>query len=240
MRRVLVRVAVLALGATGIAVAAGCGQEALRPNDNLVNGKQLFVAKCGSCHTLARAGTKGTVGPNLDAAFSQSLRDGMGRSTVRGVVVHQILFPYTLKNQTTGTQMPAKLVKGENASDVAGYVASVSSKPGKDAGLLASAVKQAGAGKPIAEQNGTLQIDADPTGQLAYVSNKATGQPGPVTFKMQNKASIPHDLVVQGPGVTGKTPVQQGGGTGQFKATLQAGAYTYYCSVDGHRAAGMT
>src|SRR3954453_13518373 len=154
-------VVLLALGAAGVAALAGCGQEATRPDDNLVNGKQLFVAKCGSCHTLARAGTKGMVGPNLDDAFRQALKDGMGRSTVRGVVEHQILFPYTLKNQTTGTQMPAKLVKGENPPDVAASVASVSSKPGKDAGLLASAVKQAGAVKPIAEQNGTLQIDAD-------------------------------------------------------------------------------
>jgi plastocyanin len=235
MRRVLL----LALGAAGVAAVSGCGQEATRPDDNLVNGKQLFVSKCGSCHTLARAGTKGTVGPNLDAAFSQSLKDGFGRSTVRGVVEHQILYPYTLENQTTGTQMPAKLVKGEDASDVAAYVALTSSRGGKDAGLLASAVKAAGAGKPIAEQNGTLQIDADPTGQLAYVSNKATGQPGPVTFKMQNKSSVPHDLVVEGPGVQGKTPIQQGGGTGEFKASLKAGSYTYYCSVDGHRAAGM-
>ena len=235
MRTVLL----LALGAAGTAALAGCGQEATRPDDNLVNGKQLFVAKCGSCHTLARAGTKGTVGPNLDAAFQQALHDGMGRSTVRGVVEHQILFPYNLRNQTTGTQMPPKLVKGENASDVAAYVASVSAKPGKDAGLLASAVKQAGAGKPIAEKNGTLQIDADPTGQLAYVSNKATGTPGPVTFKMQNKSGVQHDLVVQGPGVNGKTSIESNGGTGQFTATLKPGTYTFYCSVDGHRQAGM-
>src|SRR3954447_638895 len=236
MRTVLL----LALSAAGTAVLAGCGQEATRPNDNLVNGKQLFVAKCGSCHTRARAGTKGTVGPNLDAAFTQALHDGMGRSTVRGVVEHQILYPYTLKNQTTGTQMPAKLVEGEDANDVAAYVAMVAAHGGKDTGLLASAVKAAGAGKPIAESNGTLQIDADPTGQLSYVSNKATGQAGPVAFKMQNKSSVPHDLVVQGPGVQGKTPIQVNGGTGQFTATLKAGSYTYFCSVDGHRAAGMT
>ena len=69
--------------------------------------------------------------------------------------------------------MPAKLVTGREAPDVAAYVASRRSrKPGKDAGLLASAVQQAGAGKPIAEKNGVLQIDADPTGQLAYVSQR--------------------------------------------------------------------
>ena len=30
------------------------------------NGQVIFKAKCGSCHTLAAAGTTGTVGPNLD------------------------------------------------------------------------------------------------------------------------------------------------------------------------------
>ena len=233
------RVVLLALSAAGVAALSGCGQEASRPNDNLVNGKQLFVQKCGSCHTLARAGTKGTVGPNLDDAFRQALVDGMGRSTVRGVVEHQILYPYNLKNQTTGTQMPPKLVEGEDASDVAAYVAQVSAKNGKDAGLLASAVKQAGGGKPVAAANGVLQIDADPTGQLAYASKAATSPPGPVTFKMQNKSQVPHDLAVQGPGVSGKTPIVSNGGTGQFKATLKPGTYTYFCTVDGHRAAGM-
>ena len=44
-------------------VAGGC---AVSPGSaNLVNGKKQFVAKCGSCHTLARAGTTGIVGPNL-------------------------------------------------------------------------------------------------------------------------------------------------------------------------------
>src|SRR4051794_16555927 len=162
------RLVLLALGAAGVAAVAGCGQEATRPDDNLVAGKQLFVAKCGSCHTLARAGTKGTVGPNLDDAFRQALADGMKRSTVRGVAEHQILYPYNLKNQSTGTQMPPKLVKGDKAGDVAAYVAISTAKAGKETGLLASAVKSAGAGKPIAEQNGVLQIDADPTGQLAY------------------------------------------------------------------------
>src|SRR3954452_25513927 len=100
MRRVLsLRAAVPALGAVVIAVAAGCGQEAVQSSDNVVRRKKLFVAKCGSCYTLAREGTKGTVGQDLDAAFRQSLKDGLDRSTVRRVVQHQILRPYTLKGR---------------------------------------------------------------------------------------------------------------------------------------------
>ena len=46
---------------------------------DLVHGKQLFVQRCGACHALARAGTRGTVGPDLDDAFAQSLDDGFER-----------------------------------------------------------------------------------------------------------------------------------------------------------------
>src|SRR3954470_13897087 len=137
----------LIAAATAVTIAAGCGQAVTTDNDNLVAGKQKFVAKCGSCHTLARADTKGTVGPNLDAAFRQPLRDGQGRTTVRGIVHEQILYPAQLKSHSTGIQMPAKLVKGQDADDVAAYVAFVVSRPGQDTGLLKDAVKKAGGGQ---------------------------------------------------------------------------------------------
>ena len=80
-----------ALGAA-IAVAAGlaaCGGIVNR-EPNLIAGKTAFVEKCGACHTLNRAGTTGVSGPNLDAAFQQSIAAGMKRSTVEGVVHKQI------------------------------------------------------------------------------------------------------------------------------------------------------
>ena len=44
-------------------------------NGDRIRGKELFVKGCGSCHTLADAGTTGTIGPNLDYAFVQSRID---------------------------------------------------------------------------------------------------------------------------------------------------------------------
>ena len=61
---------------------SGCAVK--HPTANLVNGKKLFVAKCGSCHTLAHAGTNGVVGPNLDDAFRQDRADQLRSSDIRG------------------------------------------------------------------------------------------------------------------------------------------------------------
>ena len=218
------------IGAAPLVSACGVkNQEA-----DVVAGKQLFVKKCGACHTLARANTKGTTGPNLDEAFQRPLSEGFGESAVRGVIYKQILFPDRLPN-AQGVKMPPKLVSGADAQDVAAYVASVAAKPGKDTGLLANAVKAAGGGTAT-EKNGVLSIAADPNGQLAYVAAKAVGQAGPVTIEMPNKSGIQHDIVIDG---LGKGPVVSNG-VSSFKATLQAGkTYTYYCSVDGHRQAGM-
>jgi mono/diheme cytochrome c family protein len=226
----------LRAGFAGLAVAgaalalSACSAQPEADNANLISGKQLFVQKCGSCHILGRAQTKGTTGPNLDEAFQRALKDGMKRSDIKGAVHEWILHP----NQNG--VMPAKVVTGDDAHDVAAYVAQSVAAGGKDTGLLATAVKPAGSGKPIAEQNGTLQIDADPNGQLAYVSNQATGSPGQITIKMANKTGTPHDIVIDG---KGKGEVVTNGGTSQFSANFTAGTYTFYCSVDGHRAAGM-
>jgi mono/diheme cytochrome c family protein len=224
-----------AAGAVLAVLLGACGsQSATTPNDNVVAGKQLFVQRCGSCHTLARAGTKGSVGPNLDAAFARSLHDGLGRSTVRGVVAEQI------KHPARGGKMPPNLVKGDQVKDVAAYVAISAAAEGEDSGLLASAVKAAGSGKPAVEQNGVLEIDADPSGQLAYVTKEASAKPGSIEIKMGNESSVEHDIAVEGGGVSGKGAVVGKGGTSEFKLSdLPAGTYTYFCTVQGHRAAGM-
>jgi mono/diheme cytochrome c family protein len=120
--------AALAAAAVALALAA-CG----RDEDDLSNGKALFTERCGSCHMLARAGTQGQVGPSLDAAFRTALAAGEGRQTVEGIVHSQILHP------RKSSQMPAGLVKGSDAEDVAAYVAFAAARVGEDQGALAQA-----------------------------------------------------------------------------------------------------
>ena len=199
-----------------------------------IAGKQAFVKKCGSCHILNRAGTKGLAGPDLDEAFRQSLADGLGTDGVRGLVRQQIAHPSMAGVEGAGV-MPADLAKGEEAENISEYVAAVVSKSGKDAGLLGAAVKEAGAGKPIVAKGDTLTIPADPSGALLYDSKAAMAEAGTLKLVMTNESGVPHDLVIDG---KGKTPVIPKGSV-DFSAKFTPGDYVYYCSVPGHRPAGM-
>ncbi len=225
------------LVAGGLVTALGaCTLKEDEPN--LVAGKQLFVQRCGACHELDRAETEGRAGPDLDAAFVGAVRDGLGRDAIGGMVRQQIAHPAKVP-PTSPIYMPADLVKGEEARDVAAYVAAVAAQPGRDTGLLATAVKKPGAGKTVVARDGVLRIPADPNGQLAFVSARATAQSGRVTFVMPNPAPVPHNIAVEGGGLDQRGPVVGQGGTSRVTATLGPGKYTYYCSVEGHRAGGM-
>jgi plastocyanin len=145
------------------------------------------------------------------------------------MVLNQIAHPLR------GSAMPADLVKGDDARDVAAYVAYAAARPGQDTGVLATAA-QPKKGPPIAAKGGTLTIPADPTGGLAYTSDKATSPPGAIKFVSPNESPIQHNIALKG-GATG--PVVGSGGTSTFTATLKAGSYEFYCSVPGHEAGGM-
>jgi mono/diheme cytochrome c family protein len=229
-------VASVLIGGVLIGALGACGSES-RDRD-VIAGKQEFVKSCGACHVLARAGTKGTQGPNLDEAFRQALLSGLGRNTVEGVVHDQILNPARLPKNDPA-YMPAKLVTGEKAKNVAAYVALVAGSGGKDSGRLADAVKAPGSDKPIAAKDGVLAMPADPNGQLAYASTQATAEPGPLKIDSKNDANIPHDIALEGGGVNEKGEAVQDGGTSTIEVDVQAGEYTYYCTLPGHRDGGM-
>src|SRR5215208_1143993 len=111
------RAALAALAVATAAFVSGCGAvDHMSASDgDASNGKTLFSQECASCHVLADANAKGTIGPNLDDAFASVRRQHFDESTIRDVVRGQIAYPEK--------PMPAKLVVGEDADDVAAYVA---------------------------------------------------------------------------------------------------------------------
>jgi cbb3-type cytochrome c oxidase subunit III len=123
-RRVLA-IALVALAAL-VLLGTGCGETVgyTEATGDKANGKVLFTEKCGGCHTLADAGTTGTIGPNLDDAFADSRRSGLGESTFIQVVRDSIAYPI-VETSTGAPGMPANIVEGQDAIDVANYVASV-------------------------------------------------------------------------------------------------------------------
>jgi mono/diheme cytochrome c family protein len=119
---------------TAVIGLTGCD---LGPKANVDKGQQLFTQKCGSCHTLTGAGTNGDIGPNLDYAFKQARANGFDSDTIKGVVEYQIAHARPASPQQTDVYMPQDLVTGQDAKDVAAYVASVAGVPGIKAPVFA-------------------------------------------------------------------------------------------------------
>jgi mono/diheme cytochrome c family protein len=100
---------------------SGCGAVNMVTSGDPSQGKALFLKNCGSCHVMADAGSQGTIGPNLDDAFASDKQQGFSVQTIRDVVRGQIAYPEK--------PMPADLVRGQDASDIAVYIATCSANP---------------------------------------------------------------------------------------------------------------
>jgi mono/diheme cytochrome c family protein len=127
------------LGAAAL-LAAGCGAVAHMGahSGDAARGKPLFKQNCGSCHTLAAAQTTGTIGPNLDDAFRYDKLQGFHESTIRDVVRGQIAYANTNTGAGPGGKkppgieypgMPTNILVGQQAKDVAAFVAQCSAVP---------------------------------------------------------------------------------------------------------------
>jgi plastocyanin len=84
----------------------------------------------------------------------------------------------------------------------------------------------------------TLKISADPS-QLKYNTTSLSAKAGNVTITMSNPSPLSHDVSIKGNGVSQQGNIVSKGGTSKVTANLKPGTYTFYCSVDGHEAAGM-
>ena len=169
MTRRLVAGAVVVAGV--VLAATACGTGGLGVKGDTSNGQKLFVAKCGFCHVLASAGTSGTTGPSLDAAFAEDRKEGYADSSIRAVVLDQIRFAIL--------PMPDNLVKGKDADDVATYVASVAGVNGPEA-----------APATATGTNGAAIFKKECAGCHTLAAAKATGTVGPNLDQLKPALSI--------------------------------------------------
>jgi cbb3-type cytochrome c oxidase subunit III len=189
---VLALVAALGLAACGDTVGYSDG------SGDRIRGKELFVQGCGSCHELADAGTTGTIGPNLDYAFVQSRIDGLGEDTILQVVRGQIAYPVTTPS-TGAPGMPANIFEGQDAEDVASYVASV-------AGLDAEGnpIDPANPPKPAPPGGGTdgkaIFASAGCSGCHTLAAAGASGNVGPNLDEAKPSKELAIDRVTNGQG----------------------------------------
>jgi plastocyanin len=94
--------------------------------------------------------------------------------------------------------------------------------------------------KPAPAAASTIKIEANPTGLLKFTESAITASAGEDTVTFTNNSPLEHDVVIINSAnkILGQTPVFDKGSK-SFKVKLEAGTYTYYCSVPGHREAGM-
>lgn len=86
----------------------------------------------------------------------------------------------------------------------------------------------------------TFDVEADPSGALAYTTDSATAKPGKVTVNFTNSSPIPHDVRIEDSGgedIGGTEVLSEGNES--TTVNLKPGEYTYFCSVPGHRQGGM-
>jgi plastocyanin len=107
-----------------------------------------------------------------------------------------------------------------------------------------SQAEQGGAAKEEASSGGgsasTLKFEADPNGELAYTTDHMTAKAGKVTIDFNNPQALDHNVAIEnskGEEIASVEPIADGSET--TTADLKPGTYHYFCTVPGHREAGM-
>ena len=182
--------------------ASGCGAVGRVTSGDPSHGKQLFmtpakagVLACSSCHTFSDAKSQGTIGPNLDDAFSSDKAQGFSQQTMADIVRGQIAYPEP--------PMPANLYHGQDARDIALYVAKCSGNPScitatPSAPTTTTTPSSGGGGgaKPNGKQ---IFTSAGCSGCHTLKDAGATGNVGPNLDQLKPpKAVVAHQVEVGG------------------------------------------
>jgi plastocyanin len=126
------------------------------------------------------------------------------------------------QNVTTSAQAPSAPSPGTTASTPAAAPTAATSAPAQP---------------PTAVSK--LKLAADPGGTLSFDAKQLSAKAGTVSVTFTNMSPIEHDVTIaKGGSVLGATP-RITGGSKTLTIKLAPGDYTFYCSVPGHRQAGM-
>jgi mono/diheme cytochrome c family protein len=168
---------------------------------DVAHGKELFLAttskgSCASCHTLADAKSTGTLGPNLDDAFSSDKAQGFSEQTMADIVRGQIAYPEE--------PMPPNIYRGQDARDVALYVAKcagvnpcgVTAETAKPAATTTTSTSTTGASKPDGK---AVFASAGCGGCHTLKAAGASGNVGPNLDQLKpSETAVKHQVEVGG------------------------------------------
>jgi cbb3-type cytochrome c oxidase subunit III len=186
-----------AIGGVAVAVlltACGTGGRVNSASADKENGRKIFQEACSGCHALAAAGSQGTIGPNLDYSFAQARSEGFKESAILNIVHDQIEFPgqYPVKQSDPDflkANMPANIVTGQDAIDVAAYVAA-------NAGLQGFAQAQ-----PVSGTNGKQIFITKCGGCHTMKDAGTTGTQGPNLDLLKPPFLRAKNQVIKGGGI---------------------------------------
>jgi cbb3-type cytochrome c oxidase subunit III len=186
-----------AIGGVAVALllsACGTGGSIVNASSDKENGRKMFQDKCAGCHTLSAAGSSGTIGPNLDAAFAEARSEGFKESTILDIVHDQIELPgqYPVQQNDPNylkANMPANLVTGQDAIDVSAFVAA-------NAGLQGFAEAQ-----PVSGTNGKQIFITKCGGCHTLKDAGTTGTQGPNLDLLKPPFDVVKNQVIKGGGI---------------------------------------
>ncbi len=149
-----------------------------------------------------------------------------------GIGMRNPSFPSTVGAQRAVMAITAVLV-------LAAVSMAVVTSGGSTEKATAEPVTKAGGEAAAGSGASSVKDEADPEGQLRFATRELSAKAGTVTIDFANASPLPHNITIaRGATVLGATPTFQGG-TKTLTLKLAPGTYVFYCSVPGHRAAGM-
>lgn len=172
--------------------------------------------------------------------FPRTRAEERGVIAVSAVLVLAAVSAAVLTSGGSIKTAQASPTSGSSSTAASGSAAPAPSAPARTTSPTATTGTPAPPSSPAhAVPSGPLMLAANPEGQLSYDTKQLSAHAGPIAITMTNMSPLEHNVTVaRGSTVLGATPTFKGGAR-TLTLTLKPGTYTFYCSVPGHRQAGM-